>query len=44
MRRYDPGYAAAMQRIESGEIGTPVIFKSIGRDKDQPPIAAYEPM
>ncbi len=42
MRRYDPAYAAAMQRIEAGEIGTPVIFKSIGRDKDQPPMAAYE--
>jgi inositol 2-dehydrogenase len=42
MRRYDPAYAAAMRRIESGEIGTPVIFKSVGRDKDQPPIAAYE--
>jgi inositol 2-dehydrogenase len=42
MRRYDPAYAAAMGRIESGEIGTPVIFKSVGRDKDQPPIAAYE--
>jgi predicted dehydrogenase len=42
MRRYDPAYAAAMKRIEAGEIGTPVVFKSIGRDKDQPPIAAYE--
>jgi inositol 2-dehydrogenase len=42
MRRYDPPYVAAMKRIEAGEIGTPVIFKSIGRDKDQPPIAAYE--
>jgi|ERR1039457_682282 inositol 2-dehydrogenase len=42
MRRYDPAYAAAMSRIEAGEIGTPVIFKSVGRDKDQPPIAAYE--
>jgi inositol 2-dehydrogenase len=42
MRRYDPAYAAAMQRIQAGEIGTPVIFKSVGRDKDQPPIAAYE--
>jgi predicted dehydrogenase len=40
MRRYDPAYAAAMQRIEAGEIG--VIFKSVGRDKDQPPITAYE--
>ncbi|MGA7224726.1 MAG: Gfo/Idh/MocA family oxidoreductase [Candidatus Acidiferrales bacterium] len=42
MRRYDPAYAAAMKRIEAGEIGVPVIFKSVGRDKDQPPIAAYE--
>ncbi len=42
MRRYDPGYAVAMKRIEAGEIGTPLIFKSVGRDKEQPPIAAYE--
>jgi inositol 2-dehydrogenase len=42
MRRYDPAYAAAMKRIEAGEIGTPVIFKSVGRDKDEPPLAAYE--
>jgi predicted dehydrogenase len=44
MRRYDPAYASAMKRIEAGEIGTPVIFKSVGRDKDQPPITAYEPI
>jgi predicted dehydrogenase len=42
MRRYDPAYAAAMQRIEAGEIGTPVVFKSIGRDKDGPPISSYQ--
>ena len=42
MRRYDPAYFAAMKRIESGEIGTPILFKSLGRDKDEPPIAAYE--
>jgi len=42
MRRYDPGYAAAMKRIEAGEIGEPVIFKSVGRDKDAPPISAYQ--
>ncbi len=42
MRRYDPGYAAAMKRIEAGEIGEPVVFKSIGRDKDAPPISAYQ--
>jgi len=42
MRRYDPSYAAAMKRVEAGEIGQPVIFKSVGRDKDEPPIAAYQ--
>lgn len=42
MRRYDPPYVAAMSRIEAGEIGEPVIFKSVGRDKDVPPIAAYQ--
>jgi len=41
MRHYDPAYAAAMKRIEAGEIGTPLIFKSVGRDKDEPPMAAY---
>ncbi len=42
MRRYDPAYAAANKRIEAGEIGKPLIFKSVGRDKDEPPIAAYQ--
>jgi scyllo-inositol 2-dehydrogenase (NAD+) len=42
MRRYDPAYAAAMKRIEAGEIGDPVVFKSIGRDKNEPPLAAYQ--
>jgi len=42
MRRYDPAYEAAMKRVEAGEIGEPVVFKSVGRDKDMPPIAAYQ--
>src|ERR1700757_285680 len=42
MRRYDPAYAAAMKRIEAGEIGTPLIFKSVGPDKDEPPMAALQ--
>jgi scyllo-inositol 2-dehydrogenase (NAD+) len=42
MRRYDPAYAAASRRIEAGDIGTPVIFKSVGRDKEGAPLAAYE--
>jgi scyllo-inositol 2-dehydrogenase (NAD+) len=41
MRRYDPAYAAAMKRIEAGEIGTPVVFKSLGRDKEGPPLSSY---
>jgi scyllo-inositol 2-dehydrogenase (NAD+) len=42
MRRYDPAYATAMKRIEAGDIGEPVIFKSIGRDKDAPPMSLYK--
>ncbi len=42
MRHYDPAYSAAMKRIEAGEIGIPVVFKSVGRDKDGPPLAAYQ--
>jgi scyllo-inositol 2-dehydrogenase (NAD+) len=42
MRRYDPAHQSAMARIEAGEIGEPVVFKSIGRDKDVPPISAYQ--
>ena len=39
MRRYDPAYSAAMKRIEAGEIGVPVVFKSLGRDKEGPPLS-----
>jgi inositol 2-dehydrogenase len=42
MRRYDPAYNAAMKQIEAGEIGEPVVFKSLGRDKEVPPLAAYQ--
>jgi scyllo-inositol 2-dehydrogenase (NAD+) len=41
MRRYDPAYATAMKRIEAGEIGVPVVFKSLGRDKEGPPLSYY---
>ncbi len=43
MRRYDPGYTAAKARIEAGEIGEPVIFKSLGRDAEGPPAENYRP-
>lgn len=42
MRRYDPAYAAAQQQIEAGEIGDPVIFKSVGRDQQPPPPAFFQ--
>ncbi|MGA2420200.1 MAG: Gfo/Idh/MocA family oxidoreductase [Candidatus Acidiferrum sp.] len=42
MRRYDPAYAAAKKKVLAGEIGQPLVFKSVGRDKDEPPIAAYQ--
>jgi predicted dehydrogenase len=42
MRRYDAAYAAARQRIEGGEIGDVVGFKSIGRDKTPPPMSFFQ--
>lgn len=42
MRRYDPAYESARKRVEAGEIGEPIIFKAIGRDKDTPPLSQYE--
>jgi len=42
MRRYDPAYAEARKRIEAGEIGTPIIFRSIGRDREPPPLSFYK--
>jgi scyllo-inositol 2-dehydrogenase (NAD+) len=42
MRRYDPAYVAAFQRVKAGDIGKPLIFKSLGRDKDEPPMSAYQ--
>ena len=39
VRRYDPPNVRAKQRIEAGEIGDPVIFKSLARDPAPPPVA-----
>lgn len=38
MRRYDPSYAAAKQKIESGAIGRPIIIKATSLD----PLSAIE--
>jgi len=32
MRRFDPAYVLARKKIDEGVIGTPVMFKSLGRD------------
>lgn len=32
MRRFDPAYVMAKQRIDSGEIGSPVMFRATSRD------------
>lgn len=32
MRRFDPAYQRVSRSIESGRIGEPIVFKSIGRD------------
>jgi scyllo-inositol 2-dehydrogenase (NAD+) len=37
MRRYDPAYVAAKQRIEAGEIGDPVFVKATHRNPSMPP-------
>ncbi|HSU69414.1 MAG TPA: Gfo/Idh/MocA family oxidoreductase, partial [Tepidisphaeraceae bacterium] len=42
MRRYDSAYAHARQRIEEGEIGRVILFKSIGRDHQAGPSAAAQ--
>ncbi len=36
MRRFDASYAAARQRIEQGEVGDPIVFKSTSRDPFRP--------
>lgn len=42
MRRYDPAYVEAAKRIDAGEIGDPIIFKSIGRDTQPPPLSYFQ--
>jgi predicted dehydrogenase len=42
MRRFDPAYAAAKKKIDEGAIGRPVIFKSLGRDRDCPAPSLFQ--
>jgi scyllo-inositol 2-dehydrogenase (NAD+) len=39
VRRYDPPNLKAKKRIDAGEIGDPVIFKSLARDPAPPPVS-----
>jgi predicted dehydrogenase len=43
MRRFDPAYAHAKERVEDGEIGKPILFKSTSRDPFPPPPWACDP-
>lgn len=42
MRRYDPPYAKAKKLIDAGDIGAPVLVKSIGRDRQPPPRSFFQ--
>lgn len=43
MRRFDRAYLAAKKRIDAGEIGTPVMFKSSSKDQLPPPVEYLRP-
>ena len=43
MRRFDPSYAAAHKRIEEGEMGDPIVFKSTSRDPFRPSLEYLNP-
>jgi predicted dehydrogenase len=43
MRRFDPGYAAAREKIAQGAIGRPVVFKSSSRDPFRPSLEYANP-
>ena len=43
MRRFDPGYAAAKEKVSQGGIGRPVVFKSTSRDPFRPSLEYANP-
>jgi inositol 2-dehydrogenase len=43
MRRFDPGYTAAKEKISQGAIGRPVVFKSTSRDPFRPSLEYANP-
>src|SRR5262245_40115317 len=44
MRRFDPGYAAAKEKIAQGAIGRPMVFKSTSRDPFRPSLEYANPV
>jgi predicted dehydrogenase len=43
MRRWDPDYARARARLASGDLGRPILFKSLQFDAEPPPPAFADP-
>ncbi len=43
MRRFDPAYRRAWGRLTAGEIGRPIMFKSLQFDPGAPPLAFADP-
>lgn len=43
MRRFDPEFISAKRLVESGEVGRPVLVKSVGRGPGLPPPWALDP-
>lgn len=43
MRRFDRGYVEAKNKIDSGEIGEPLVLKSTSRDPFPPPLEFCDP-
>ena len=42
MRRFDPEFAAAYERIQAGEIGQPMVIKSLTHGPGLPPLWAWD--
>ena len=42
-RRFDAAYVAAREKVEAGEIGTPVLLQSTSRDPYRPPLEFCDP-
>ncbi len=41
-RRFDPAFVAAYERVTAGAIGKPILFRSLSRDRESPPLNFYK--